>query len=380
MQYRKFGKQDFEVSALGFGLMRLPLCSEDSGDIDEEKAAEMVDYAMQSGVNYFDTAYGYHGGNSERFAGKVFSGRRDKIRLATKLPSWLIEETADFERYFGEQLEKLDTDYVDAYMLHGMNENRWSKLHELGILEFMDRVRSDGRAKTVGFSFHDELNVFKAIVDAFDWDMCLIQLNFMDHEYQAGVAGLRYAAQKGMAVTVMEPLRGGKLAENVPDDVLAIWDRSPMKRSPAEWALRWVWDHPEVTTVLSGMSTLEQLEENVTTVSDAYPGSLSDEEVALIEEVRDIYLARMKVNCTGCEYCLPCPQEVAIPRILSLYNDASMFGSVKAAARMYARVLENERGAPSCVECGQCEEACPQDIPIIEALQDAHRELAPGKK
>ncbi len=376
MQYRRFGNCDFEVSTLGFGLMRLPLDGEESSDIDEAESIRMVHRAIDSGLSYLDSGYGYHGGNSERLAAKALKGGfRDKVILATKLPSWLIETEDDFDRYLNEQLEKLETEHIDVYLLHGLNADRWNQLFKLGVLPFLDRALEDGRIKHAGFSFHDDLDVFKEIVDAYDWDMCLIQLNFMDQEYQAGVAGLQYAGKKGMAVAVMEPLRGGKLAGDVPDDVGEIWARADVQRTPAEWALRWVCNHPEVSVVLSGMSTMEQLEQNIQTVEDALPGSLTDEELALIDEVRDIYLSRMQVNCTACGYCIPCPSDVAIPRVFSLHNEASMYETVEGAARSYQAMLDKETGAPSCIACGQCEAACPQDIPIIDALQKAHKHL-----
>lgn len=356
--------------------MRLPLEGEDSADIDEAESTRMVHRAIEGGVNYLDTAYAYHGGNSERFAARAFAGGlRERIVLATKMPTWLIETEEDFDRYLDEQLEKLGTDYLDVYLLHALHAERWKQVSELGVTAFLDRALEDGRVRHVGFSFHDDLEVFREIVDSYDWDMCLIQLNFMDRDYQAGVAGMRYAAEQGMAVAVMEPLRGGKLAGRVPDDVRELWAGAEVQRTPAEWALRWVCNHPEVSVVLSGMSSMEQLEENMETVSDARPNSLTDDELALIDEVRDIYLSRMKVNCTECGYCVPCPSEVAIPRVFGLYNDASMYESVEGASRSYSSMLESGKGAPSCVECGQCEEACPQDIPIIETLKRAHEYL-----
>jgi uncharacterized protein len=376
MQYRRFGSCDFDVSTLGFGLMRLPLEGEDSADIDEAESTRMVHRAIEGGVNYLDTAYAYHGGNSERFAARALAGGlRERIVLATKMPTWLIEAEDDFDRYLDEQLEKLGTDYLDVYLLHALHAERWKQVSELGVTAFLDRALEDGRVRHVGFSFHDDLEVFREIVDSYDWDMCLIQLNFMDRDYQAGVAGMRYAAEQGMAVAVMEPLRGGKLAGRVPDDVRELWAGAKVQRTPAEWALRWVCNHPEVSVVLSGMSSMEQLEENMETVSDARPNSLTDDELALIDEVRDIYLSRMKVNCTECGYCVPCPSEVAIPRVFGLYNDASMYESVEGASRSYSSMLESGKGAPSCVECGQCEEACPQNIPIIETLKRAHEYL-----
>ena len=374
MQYRNFGNH-FEVSALGFGLMRLPRAGDEPSDVDDEESIRMVRRAIEGGVNYFDTAYGYHGGQSEHVAAKGLAEYRDQVRLATKLPSWLVEEEADFDKYLDEQLDKLNTDYLDVYLLHAMGRERWDKMKELGVIPFLNRAIEDGRIRATGFSFHDELDVFKEIVDSYNWDMCLIQLNFMDWNYQAGVEGMKYAADAGMAVAVMEPLRGGKLAQNVPDDVARIWEKADVERSPAEWALRWVWNHPEVSVVLSGMTTMEQLEENLEIADDATPHSLTEDELALIDEVRDIYLARMKVNCTECEYCVPCPQGVAIPRIFSLYNEASMYGAVEVASRSYESLHDDEKAAVECIECGQCLEACPQDIEIIDALRKAHGHL-----
>ncbi len=376
MQYRQFGNTDMQVSALGFGLMRLPTIGDDSSDIDEQEAARMVRYAIDNGINYLDTAYPYHGGESESFAGRVLAeGYRNKVYLATKLPVYEVEKDEDFDRLIDEQLEKLRTDYVDVYLLHGLNSDRWEKVSGLGVCDFLDRIREDGRARYVGFSFHDELEVFKEIVGSYDWDMCLIQLNFMDHDYQAGVEGMRYAADEGMGVAIMEPLRGGKLAENVPEDVMQVWSKAPADRKPADWALRWVCNHPEVSVVLSGMSSMQQLEENIETFSDAHPESLSGQELAVIEEVRDIYLDRMKVDCTSCGYCTPCPQEVPIPRILSMWNEASMYQALKPASRRYSSMVEDEKSAEQCIECGVCEEACPQGIEVAEALKQAHRDL-----
>ncbi len=376
MQYREYGSTDLEVSTLGFGLMRLPTEGDDSSEIDEEEAVKMVRYAIDEGVNYLDTAYPYHGGNSETLAAKALKGGyREKVHLVTKLPVWEVEEHDDFDRLLNEQLEKLETDCIDVYLLHGLNSERWEKVSELQVEKFLDRIQEDGRVRYVGFSFHDELGVFKNIVDSYDWDACLIQLNFMDHDYQAGVEGMRYAQDNDMAVAIMEPLRGGKLAENVPDDVMEVWQQADVDRTPADWALRWVCNHPEVSVVLSGMSNMQQMKENIETVKDAYPNSLTDQEIEIIEEVRDIYLDRMQVNCTSCEYCLPCPQEVSIPRILSLWNEASMYQTKESAAKRYASMQEDDKSAVECVECGACEEECPQTIKIIDALKEAHQYL-----
>ncbi|MGI6344612.1 MAG: aldo/keto reductase [Bacillota bacterium] len=379
MQYRKFGKKGFEVSALGFGAMRLPFVDGDSKNIDEPKALEMIRYAIDNGVNYVDTAYNYHGGNSELFVARALKdGYREKVYLATKLPTWLVEEHADFDRLLNEQLEKLETDHIDCYLLHALEKNRWKKLVECDVFSFMRRALADGRVRNMGFSFHDDLETFKEIVDAFEWDFCQIQFNYMDEEYQAGLEGLRYAANKGLAVVIMEPLRGGRLTNNVPPEVQAFWDEAPIRRTPAQWALRYVWNYPEVTVVLSGMSTMEHVVENVETAGEAVANSLTAEELALIYQAKEFYLNRTRVNCTGCNYCMPCPAGVTIPNLFTMYNEASIYNlNPENVSRNYQRMMESGRDASVCVECGQCEEACPQNIEIRRHLKELHQIYAP---
>jgi predicted aldo/keto reductase-like oxidoreductase len=257
MLYRKLGKTGIEVSILGFGCMRLPMkngtgSAADRFDpknfIDEEKAIQLIQYAKTQGINYFDTAYPYHSGKSEPLLGKAVRGYRREVLIATKLPSWMVKGPEDFEKFLNEQLQRLETSYIDFYLLHGLGRQTWSKVKELGALQFLDRILADGRARFVGFSFHDEVRIFKEIVDAYDWAICQIQYNFLDRNYQAGREGLEYAASKNMGLVIMEPLRGGRLAEQIPEKVQTIWDSAPVKRSPSEWALRWVWNHPEVST------------------------------------------------------------------------------------------------------------------------------------
>jgi len=314
MQYRPFGKVDFRVSALGFGCMRLPILNGDYAQIDEPLALHMLRHAIDSGVNYVDTAYGYHRGNSERFVGRALQdGYRQKIGLATKLPQWLVKEQADFERLFTEQLERLQTDHIDFYLVHALTGELWTKVSQAGIREFLEAAKADGRIRHAGFSYHDEAPQFKPIVDGYDWSFCQIQYNFMDEEFQAGRAGLEYAAGKGLAVMVMEPLRGGGLTDRVPREVQAVWDKAEHKRRPAEWALRFVWNRPEVTVVLSGMSTAAQLEENVSLAREGAPNSLTAAELEIIGEAKKIYRSRIAVNCTNCGYCMPCPSGVQIP-------------------------------------------------------------------
>lgn len=356
--------------------MRLPVIDGDHGKINEAEAIPLLRYAIDHGVNYLDTAYNYHQGNSEIVVGRALQdGYREKVNLATKLPVWLVQEYGDFDRLFNEQLEKLQTDYIDFYLLHALDKERWETVKELGVLDWFDKQVAAGKIKHPAFSFHDSLDVFKEIIDAYDWHMCQIQLNYMDQEYQAGVAGLKYAGEKGIAVVIMEPLRGGKLAKNVPGEVQEAFAATGIDRTPAAWALRWLWNFPEVSTVLSGMGTMEELRENIATAAEARPNSLTEEELATVEKVRDIYNRRIRVNCTECEYCQPCPSNVAIPRIFRLYNELSMY-ETDDAKRGYQGLVKENKDAGQCIECGQCESACPQHIAIIDSLKEAAEALS----
>ncbi|HSW39861.1 MAG TPA: aldo/keto reductase [Acidobacteriota bacterium] len=384
MRYRKLGKADVDVSILGFGAMRLPMAGtpgplsgfDPDMPIDEEHANKMIQHALESGVNYFDTAYGYHGGKSEAYIGKALRPFRSKVMIATKLPVWNIEKQEDFEKIFNEQLDRLATDYVDVYLVHGLGRSQWTRMKELGVLEFLDRLRSDSRIRFAGFSFHDEIKVFKDIVDAYDWELCQIQYNFYDRDYQAGKTGLKYAAARGLGIVIMEPLRGGKLVENIPPEVRSLWDASAFKRSPVEWAMRWVWNHPEVATVLTGSSSLAQLMDHTRIVGDAAPDSLTPEELHLCDRVRDAYRILLKVGCTDCGYCMPCPNGVDIPRNFQLYNDSHLFRSKEISGLFYNRFLSENERASACVECGDCMPKCTQQIDIIRELKEVHRLLA----
>ena len=371
MLYRKLGNKGEKVSILGYGCMRLPVLDGSPEKIDEKKATELLRYAIDHGVNYIDSAYSYHGGMNEVFLGKALAdGYREKVHLATKLSCKRVQTREDMDRFLNEQLEKLRTDCIDFYLLHAVKKSYWEKLKKLGIIEFLDSALAAGKIKYTGFSFHDELDVFKEVVDAYPWNLCQIQFNFLDEDFQAGVEGLKYAAEKGLTVVIMEPLRGGNLASKVPEDAQKVWARAEIKRSPAEWAFRYLWDYPEISVVLSGMSEPNHLKENLKIAEEGYPNSLSAEEKSLIAEVKEIYRARTKVNCTACKYCMPCPSGVNIPRNLSYLNDVFMLDDVENARFQYGVLLAPEEKAGNCVECGECEEVCPQNIKIRAMLKE----------
>jgi predicted aldo/keto reductase-like oxidoreductase len=380
MQYRKFGNLDWQVSALGFGCMRLPIKDNDSTKIDEPEATRMLHYAIDHGVNYVDTAYPYHGGNSELFVGRALKGGyREKVKLATKLPTWHVKTTKDFDKYLNEQLEKLQTDHIDFYLLHALNDERWRQMKELNIPEYAEKAIADGRIGHLGFSFHDKYPAFQEIVDGYDqWTFCQIQYNYMDIENQAGTKGLQYAASKGLAVVIMEPLLGGRLV-NPPEPIRKIWDAAPDRREPADWALQWLWHQPEVSVVLSGMSAMEQVEQNIASASVSGVNTLSPEaDLRLFDEVRIKYQELSPIACTKCEYCLPCSQGVNIPRNLEVYNESIIYDKLDHARDAYTWIAEEER-ASVCIQCLECEQLCPQEIPISEWMAHIHEVLGEGK-
>ena len=381
MLYRKFGKTDELVSILGFGCMRLPLLpGGDPTRIDEKLATEQIRFAIDKGVNYIDTAYPYHGtgmrsgGQSEPFVGKVLKdGYRDKVKIATKLPSWLIKTRSDMDKYLNEQLERLKTDTIDFYLVHALNTTLWENVKSAGVAEFLDQAVRDGRIRYAGFSYHEKEEYFNDIVDSYDWTFCQIQYNYMDEEFQAGRKGLDYAAQKGLGITIMEPLRGGKLGVNLPADVQTVFNQADIKMTPAEWALRWIWDQPEVSVLLSGMNSMEQVIENIKIAQNAAENSFTAKEKDVIEQVKNIFRQRIKVNCTWCSYCLPCPQGVNIPGCFNFYNNYHMFGREEAY-----RILQPEQRASNCIECGECETHCPQSIKIREELKNVQAIFEPA--
>ncbi|MGQ9554784.1 MAG: aldo/keto reductase [Anaerolineae bacterium] len=379
MQYRKFDKLDWKVSALGFGCMRLP--TKGSYEvIDEPEAIRMLRYAIDNGVNYVDTAYGYHGGHSEEVLGKALKdGYRQKVRVATKLPPWHVKTAADFDRILNEQLSKLQTDHINFYLLHSLSKDSWAKIRDLGVLPWAEGAIRDGRIGYLGFSFHDDLATFKEIIDAYDkWTFCQIQYNYMGEEDQAGTEGLQYAAGKGLAVVIMEPLLGGSLV-NPPAPVQALWDTAPVKRNAANWALQWLWNKPEVSVVLSGMSTMAQVQDNLASADASGVGLLSEAELALVSKVRDTYRNLKPIPCTGCEYCMPCPQGVNIPRNFAIYNQGMMYNTAESSREEYNKWLDANARASLCIQCRQCEPKCPQHIEISDWMPRVHEVLGEGK-
>jgi uncharacterized protein len=382
MQYRIVPKNGDKLSALGFGAMRLPLKGQ---NIDEERAIKQIRYAIDSGVNYVDSAPPYHGGESEKVLGKVLlDGYRKKVKIATKLTPFLLSKAEDMDRMLNASLKKLQTDYIDYYLLHALEEDSWKKLQAFNVLHFLEKAKDDGKIVNIGFSFHGSIETFKEIIDANDWTMCQIQYNFLDEKVQAGTMGLKYAASKNLAVMVMEPLRGGALTGKLPNEVKQLYDNAKIRISPAEWGLRWVWNHPEVTVVLSGMNTKKQVVENVKTAETALPCSMKPNELATIKNVAEAYRRLIKVPCTGCQYCMPCPSGVDIPANFRIYNDYCMFGDEQRSRSMYALMLMGGFGgehsdASLCIECKKCVEHCPQHLDIPQQLKSVLKKLGSSK-
>jgi predicted aldo/keto reductase-like oxidoreductase len=367
MQYRKFGKLDWQASALGFGFMRLPTIDDNPAHIDQEKTTEMLRYAVDAGLNYVDTAYVYHQQTSETALGIALQdGYRDKVHIATKLPIWMVNDSGDFDRMLDEELKRLQTDHIDFYLMHSLNQGTWEKLQKLNLLKKAEDAIKDGRIRYVGFSFHDKLKVFKEIVDAYDkWTFCQIQYNYMDIKEQAGTAGLRYAADKGLAVVIMEPLRGGRLAADL-SAAKPIWAQAEHKRTPADWAFQWLWSQPEVSVVLSGMGTLEQVKQNLVSADESKIGLLNQEELDMISEVRETLAGLSPIGCTSCEYCLPCPNGVKIPYLFHLYNRIAMLDDLDGVRFTYKTFVAEGEKAKNCIQCGECLSKCPQQIPISD--------------
>jgi uncharacterized protein len=379
--YRKMPQNGDSLSILGFGCMRLPVHKD--GRIDQERAIRQIRSAIDQGVNYMDTAWPYHGGQSEPLLAKALKdGYRERVKIATKLPCWMIASRQDMDRYLNAQLEKLETDGIDYYLLHGLNGDAWDRLTRLGVTDFLAAALADGRIVNAGFSFHGLLDDFKRIVDAYPWTFCQIQYNFLDQQYQAGTEGLEYAAARGLGVVIMEPLRGGNLGlPQAPPAVARIWQKAETKRTPVAWALRWVWNRPEVTVVLSGMNEEAHVAENLAIADEALPNTLSPAECDLVDAAARKYKELMQVGCTGCGYCMPCPEGVMIPAAFELYNKMHLFGEAQKtkfsyALRMSGRLSGTEPGfASQCVACGECLDKCPQGIEIPDHLAEVVAEM-----
>ena len=374
MQYRndKYGNK---ISVLGYGCMRF---TKSGGNIDFEKAEKELMTAYNAGVNYFDTAYIYLG--SEALIGKVFekNGIREKVNIATKLPHYLIKSKENAEKLFGEELKRLRTDYVDYYLMHMLTDVKtWERLKALGIEEWIKEKKASGEIRQIGFSYHGNSDMFCKLIDAYDWDFCQIQYNYLDENSQAGRIGLKYAASKGIPVIIMEPLRGGKLVNNLPEKAMKLFNEYEVKRTPAEWAFRWLWNQPEVTCVLSGMNSLEMVNENIRNASTSAVNEFTEKDEALLKNVVDAINEKMKVGCTGCGYCMPCPMKVDIPGTFSAYNKRYTESKVNALREyMMCTILRKDStSASNCIECGKCEQHCPQHIEIRKELKNARKEL-----
>jgi predicted aldo/keto reductase-like oxidoreductase len=375
MLYRKLGKTGIDLSILGFGCMRLPVIDNKADKIDYPTATRLLHYAIDHGVNFVDTAYFYHAavfgqrGESEVFLGEALSGGwREKVRLATKLPGFQIRQREEMDRYLEEQLARLKTDYLDFYLLHGLDGEMWDRMRDLGVREFLDRKKADGKIKFPAFSFHGKADDFIRICDDYDWAYAQIQYNYMDTEFQAGRRGLKHAAGKGMGVVVMEPLRGGKLARDLPQEMTSVFNAAAIKRSPAEWALRFVWNEAGVSSLLSGMNAMAQVEENLRVADSGVIGSLDKIDLATIEALRNAMGSRKKADCTTCRYCMPCASGVAIPEVLAALNNAAIWNDPNPWLTGYLRV---DGKASKCTECKACEEICPQKLPIASLMKDA---------
>ena len=367
MQYTQYGQTGLRVSRFGLGCMRFPK--------DVREAVDMVRYAIDHGVNYLDTAYVYP--DSEVTTGKALAGGyREKIVLATKSPVWLMKRYEDYEKYLDEELKRLHTDTIDVYLLHCLTPENWETVKRTDGLRFLDRMAEKGKIRHRAFSIHSTYEHYLEVANAYDWEMAQIQLNILDEHRQAGLAGVRHAAGKKMATVVMEPLRGGSLVNNVPPEVQALVEQYPEKRSLVEWCFRWLYNLPEVTLILSGTSSMAQLQENLRIFENAQSGVMSEKDLSLIAEITDRFEARRTIGCTGCRYCMPCPSGVAIPDVFSTFNRYLLTARTPADREAYRRdLLEKGTGGDRCVACGACAKHCPQTLDIPKLLKDVHQEM-----
>ena len=375
MKYRNFGKLGIKGSAFGLGCMRFNGPASGDSTIDEQKAISLIRRAIDGGVTYLDTAYVYLDKTSEIVVGKaLLDGYRDKVTIATKMPMGHVHNREEMEALLEEELKKLQTDHIDFYLMHGINKKNWEYAKSIGAPEFFDDMKKAGKIRYKCFSFHGPYDEFEEIITSYDWDMVQIQYNFMDVENQAGTKGLELAGKLGIPVVIMEGLLGGRLA-NAPDNVQALYDAFPVKRSAVEWAFRWLCNHPEVATVLSGCNEAEQIDDNLRIFDSVEAGIMTEDELKLIDDVRQAYISRTKIGCTGCRYCMPCPGGVNIPGIFSAWNNVSLYGIDPKQDWGYRNILEKGETPDKCLECGACEAACPQHLDIIESLKTAWEAL-----
>ena len=371
MEKRKLNKLGIETSLLGFGCMRFPTTAE--GKIDREQAEKMLDKAYEMGVNYYDTAYPYHDGESELFVGSAMKKYdRSSFYLATKLPLWKIEKLEDVEETFNEQLQKLQTDYVDFYLMHAVSKDRWDKMVAMGVVEKLEQLKEEGKIRYLGFSFHDEYEVFEEVLRYRDWDFCQIQLNYMDTEIQAGMKGYALTEELDIPLVIMEPIKGGSLAAFA-EDITAKFRGLDPDASTASFALRWIGTLPNVKVVLSGMSNMEQVEDNLKTFGEFKP--LSDEEQKTIKEIVDLINSRVQNGCTGCAYCMPCPAGVDIPGCFKAWNTYHMYQNYNVVKWSWEKAIGEAKQAKNCIKCGKCEKVCPQKIQIRENLERVQADL-----
>ena len=379
MLYRVLGKTGLNVSAFGLGVMRMPVTDpDDSKTLDFERGVEMIRYAIDHGVNYFDSAYVYHGGRSEELLGAALrDGYREKAIIATKLPLSDVKSPQDMDDMLNTSLRRLGVDQIDIYLMHGVKVDKWPNMLSMGVQAFLDRAKADGRIRFAGFSYHDSFDFFKKVLSDYDWDMTMIQLNYIDEHFQAGVEGMRHAAGKGVGVAVMEPLKGGSIVKSTPEVVRSIFDGAPVRRSLAEWAFRWVADHPEVAVVLSGSNDLPMLKDSIRILSESPPGCMSDSDREVIKRVQTHYRDGIKVPCTGCEYCIPCPKGIPINMVFQYYNEACAMDTFERQKQRYHKhFTSRNRDVSACIECGECEAKCPQKIEIRKQLKETHKMLA----
>lgn len=375
MKYRDFGKLGIKGSAFGLGCMRFNGAASGDSVIDEQKAISLIRRAIDGGVTYIDTAYVYLDRTSEIVVGKALrDGYRDRATIATKMPMEYVHNRAEMEALLAEELNKLQTDHIDFYLMHGINREKWEYFKSIGAPEFFEDMKKAGKIRFKCFSFHGPYDEFEYIIQDYDWDMVQIQYNFMDVNNQAGTKGLELAGRLGIPVVIMEGLLGGRLAK-APENVQALYDAFPVKRTPVEWAFRWLCNHPQIATVLSGCNEAEQIDDNLRIFDTVQPGIMSAEELKLMDDVRAAYLARTRIGCTGCRYCMPCPNGVNIPGTFSVWNNVSLYGIDPKDDWGYRMMLDKGETPDRCVACGACEAACPQHLDIIQSLKAAWSEL-----